>query len=108
MALVPGKEVEIAGTKYTLPPVNIALRRLHKDFLARAVKFSDGGIVPSNDDILEMSQIVAGAMKRNYPELDFGTLEQYLDDEKLLECFIAVMAAGRAGPQLGETKPGSP
>lgn len=105
--MIPGKEVEIGPTKYTLPPINLALRRAHKDFLARAVKIFDGSTKPTNEDVLEVGEIVAAAFKRNYPDVDFAAIEADMDDEKLLECFMAIMAAGRAGPPAGETKPGS-
>lgn len=108
MAQVPGKEVDIGGTKYIFPPVNLAMRRKHEEFLARAVELFDGRTAPTNKDVLEMGKIVAGAFQRNYPDVDFAALEADISDDKLLECFLAVMAAGRAGPQLGEAKPGSP
>lgn len=105
--MIPGVEVQIGDTKYTLPPINIALRRAHKEFLARALKFYDGSAMPTNEDVLEIAQIVSGALKRNYPEIDFGEIEAHLEDGKLLECFVAVMTAGLAGPKPGEARPGS-
>lgn len=108
MAAIPGKEVEIGGTKYILPPINIRMRREFQDFLGKAAGFADGSVTPTNADVLEMGKIVIGALKRNYKdELDLVALEDGLDDVKLLECFVAVMAAGQAGPRPGEGTPGS-
>lgn len=107
--MVPGVEVTIGDTKYTLPPINLAMRRAHKEFLSDAVKFAEGAVAPTNDDVLRMGEVIEASLKRNYPDIPFAKFEPDLDDEKLLECFIAILTAGRAGPQTGEPKqPGKP
>ena len=107
--MIPGKEVEIGGTKYTLPPLNIPSLRKHEALLNKGAAFAAGGLIPSATDILEMTQIVEESFKRNYPAVNFAEkIEEHLDIEKVTECFTAIMVAGSAGPRTGESKPASP
>jgi len=107
--MIPGKEVEIGGVKYTFPPLNIPSLRKHKDFLDKGPSFSTGEKVPNATDILEMTELVHESFARNYPEINFAEkIEEHLDVLKVSECFTAVVAAGNAGPPPGEKKPASP
>jgi hypothetical protein len=107
--MIPGKEVEIGGTKYTLPPLNIPSLRKHETFLNKGPSFGKGGLIPTATDILEMAEIVRESFIRNYAEVDFEkVVEPHLDVPRVSECFTAVMTANAAGPATGESKPASP
>lgn len=106
--MIPGKEVEIGGTKYTLPPLNIPSLRKHEEFLNKGPSFGAGKLIPTATDILEMTEIVRESFMRNYAEVDFATVvEPNLDVPKVSECFGAIMTANAAGPATGESKPAS-
>lgn len=105
--MIPGQEVEIGGTKYTLPPLNIASLRKHKDFLSRSAEFASGASLPGVDDVLKMTEIIRDSFARNYPDTSFASLEDHIDIAKLSECFLAIMRVNGTGPATGEKKPGS-
>lgn len=106
--MIPGKEVEIGGKKYTLPPLNIASLRKHMDFMKRAKHLADGSIEAGVEEVMEMTEIVKESLKRNHPEADFADIEEHLEIDKLTECFSAIMRVNGSGPALGEKKPGNP
>lgn len=108
--MIPGKEVEIGGKKYTLPPLNIPSLRLHKAFLDRAkAEFVANPDLIKFEDVAEMTDIVRESFTRNYPEVNFAeTIEPQLDMVKVSELFGMVMGANGAGPALGEKRPGNP
>jgi len=106
--MIPGREVEIGGEKYTLPPLNIASLRKHREFMNRARHLADGSVEAGVDEVLEMTEIVKESLKRNHPEANFAQIEEHLEIDKLTECFSAIMRVNGSGPALGEKKPASP
>jgi hypothetical protein len=106
--MIPGKEVEIGGTRYTLPPLNIASLRKHREFMSQARQLADGSVEAGVEEVLKMTDIICDSFKRNYPEVNFAEIEEHLDIEKLTECFTAVMRVNGSGPAMGESKPASP
>lgn len=106
--MIPGKEVEIGGKKYTLPPLNIASLRKHREFMDRSKQLADGTTEPGMVDLLEMTDMVRDSLMRNHPDANFAEIEEHLDIVKLNECFLAVVRINGSGPALGEKKPGNP
>lgn len=106
--MIPGKEVEIGGKKYTLPPLNIASLRKHREFMSQAKHLADGSVEVGVEDVLKMTDIICDSFKRNYPEVNFAEIEEDLGIDKLIECFSAIMSVNGSGPALGEKKPGNP
>jgi len=106
--MIPGREVEIGGKKYTLPPLNIASLRKHREFMDKSKQLADGTIEPGVGEIFEMTDMVRDSLMRNYPEVNFAEIEEELDIAKVTECFLAVMKINGSGPALGEKKPGNP
>lgn len=106
--MIPGKEVEIGGNKYVLPPLNIASLRKHREFMTRVRQIADGSIEAGPEDLLEMAEVVRDSLLRNHPDVDFELIEEHLDFAKVTECVTAIMRVNSSGPAMGEKKPGNP
>jgi hypothetical protein len=94
--MIPGKEVEIGGTRYTLPPLNVASLRKHKDLLNKVAAYGGGKAVPEVLDAVGMADVVFESLVRNYPQAERDRLEENMDTAKLVEAFVAVIASGLA------------
>jgi hypothetical protein len=93
--MIPGKEVEIGGTTYTLPPINVKSARKHKEFLSNLA--TDGcGRLPRISAVEEMVDIVFESLIRNYPAANWAQIEAAMDCAKLVEVSAVVISSGLA------------
>ena len=86
--IIPGVEIELAGTVYVVPPISLgALQRFQK----RLKTFGGGA---GEDDYLLVSDCTLAALKRNYPDITMEHLtEQLLDISNMNDVMMAVMDA---------------
>jgi hypothetical protein len=100
--MIEGKTVHMAGTDWTIPPLNFkALRRFREELGA----MSPEALVNSG----KVVEIIHAAMLRNYPDLTLEQLEDMLDMGNIMHVTEAVLAiSGLVEKQPGEAPAASP
>jgi hypothetical protein len=103
-----GKEINIGGEKYTLPPISMGqLRNGLKD------KFKAHDEAVKSGDYWEFmtlrGEIIFSAFQRNYPNFDEKTFYDWLDIGNIGDSWLYVMAASLPlAPAAKETETETP
>lgn len=80
---IPGVEIELAGEKRILAPLNAAAVKQYKEALSNAMS----GAIP---DIELVAQLAHASLIRNYPELTLADVEQMVDMSNMVYVLDAV------------------
>lgn len=106
-----GKEFDLGGTKFTVPALSLA--ELRNGAMAK-IKEHDGLIKQMADDpskfyeaMIVRGEIIALAIKRNYPQLDAEKLLESLDMGNTNEIWMHILGASglKVGEATAEPKP---
>lgn len=83
--MIKGTIVNLGGTDYEVPPLNLAALERFQDKLSRYT----GGIDP--ESVKFVVEVAHAAIKRNYPEMTVDELKELIDLGNIREIFGAVM-----------------
>lgn len=83
--MIKGKEIELGGKTYIVPPLNLAMVEHFQDQLINYT----GGIDPQS--VRLVAEVTHAALKRNYPELTLEEVKDVLDLGNMVEVFSAVL-----------------
>lgn len=83
--MIKGKEIELGGKTYIVPPLNLAAVEHFQDRLAGFT----GGIDATS--VLLVAEVTHSALKRNYPEITLEEVKDVLDLGNMVEVFQAVL-----------------
>lgn len=99
MPKISGKEIELGGEKYVMPPIPLAyMGRFKRAQLAmQADDFEKGAV--------ELIDVVHGTLIRNYPDLSIDVVSQNLDLSNfglIIEAMSNVSGLEKAGDTEGK------
>jgi hypothetical protein len=92
--MIPGTEIEADGQTWTVPPLSL---RQMREFLPKIQQLSAsaaGSLGPEELDIL--TELVAAAMRRNYPEMTAEKVEDMLDLTSAIDALNAAMGRSKS------------
>lgn len=91
--MIPGKDIELGGETYTVPPLTLgALQRFQS-------KLSDYSGSLSADDVQTVIDVATAALRRNYPDITSEKVADLIDLGNIQEVFMAVMSVSGLVPQ---------
>lgn len=91
--MLKGKELELGGKIYVVPPLNLAALERFQDQLASYT----GGIDP--ESVSFIVSVAHAALKRNYPDITVDELKELIDLGNIQEIFGAVMNVSMLVPK---------
>ena len=83
--MIKGKEIELGGTVYVVPPLNLAAVEFFQDRLSN---FTGGADLQS---VTLVAEVTLSALKRNYPDMTLEKVKELIDLGNMVEVFQAVM-----------------
>ncbi len=83
--MIKGTEVELGGTVYIVPPLNLAALERFQDRLESYA----GGI--DRESVKFVVEVAHASIKRNYPDMTVDQLKELIDLGNIQEVFGAVM-----------------
>lgn len=83
--MIKGTDIELGGTVYTVPPLNLASLERFQDRLATY----NGGI--DKESVAFVVEVAHAAIKRNYPQMTIDELKENIDLGNIRDIFGAVM-----------------
>jgi hypothetical protein len=98
--MIPGIEISMGGKDWTVPPLTLGQLRRLTPKLRLMSTIEERGLTDEHIDTT--SEIVATALKRNYPEVTVGEVLELLD----MGNFQTVLQAVLAGSGLKRAAPG--
>jgi hypothetical protein len=83
--MIKGKEIELGGKNYTVPPLNLTMVEHFQDKL---IGFT-GGMDP--ESVKLVAEVTHAAIIRNYPDMTLEEIKDVLDLGNMVEVFQAVL-----------------
>jgi hypothetical protein len=83
--MIKGKEIELGGKMYVVPPLSLSKVEYYQDQL---VNFT-GGLDPKSVKLV--SEVTHAAIARNYPDMTLEEVKDILDLGNMVEVFQAVL-----------------
>lgn len=83
--MIKGKEIELGGKTWIVPPLNLNAVEHFQDRLAGFT----GGIDPQS--VTLVAEVTHSALKRNYPDVTLEEVKDMLDLGNMIEVFQAVL-----------------
>jgi hypothetical protein len=80
MPLIDGVKIQLAGTEYTVPPINL---RLYFKLEADIAKLSNPAETPMVEYLRAAVVVLLAVMQRNYPDMTADKLEEDIDFAEL-------------------------
>lgn len=84
MTTVPGKEMQLGGKDFILPPLNAAAVKQYRDQISAV-------FVGQLPDIELVSKLAYAALKRNYPEITAEQVDDMIDYGNMLDVWENLM-----------------
>src|SRR5258708_2927764 len=100
--MIPGKEVTIGDRTFVMPPLTLGMLELYQD---RIDAFQSGEAVTSKS-WTTVIDVVHGALKRNYPELDRTVITENMEMRHIADIFAALMNVSGVEAEAGKVTAG--
>lgn len=101
--MIKGTEVDLGGTTYIVPPLNLAALERFQDRLENYT----GGL--DRESVSFVVEVAYAAIKRNYPDMTIDQLKELIDLGNIQQVFEAVMnvsgLVARSAPAGEEVAP---
>lgn len=85
MVKIKGTEIELGGTTYVVPPLNLA----QVEYFQERLQGYTGGLDP--ESIKLAGEVVFAALSRNYPDITIEQVKEVLDLGNMHDVFSAVL-----------------
>lgn len=103
--MIPGKNLDLAGRSWLVPPINFAALKKHRALIA---EMRTGSVELTDAQQDAMLDLIYLALRRNYPDITLEQVEEMIDLANMQPVFEAIMTvSGFEAAAAGESQPGT-